>query len=79
MSVQKASEVHSKLLQTVSKFLSPSLNHYFTQKVNNNFKKIEKSDKKEIEKYISDQNDLNDSLSRVIGIYNQYRDNTSTF
>ncbi len=78
MSIQKAKDIHSKLESTVSKFLSPSIREYFVKKIDRDYRGIVNSGSENIEKYISERKELNESLNRVVGIYNMYRDNTST-
>lgn len=79
MALQKAAEVHSKLLKTASKFLSPALKQYFTRKADRDFEKVKSAEPSAAQKYIAEQSQLNDSLDRVVGIYNMYRDDRTTF
>lgn len=78
MTLQKASQVHSSLIKTASKFLSPSLREYFTRKANRSFEKAKSSDESGVQRYIAEQSELNESLNRVVGIYNMYRDSRTT-
>lgn len=78
MGLQKVSEIHRELIKTASKFLSPSLKAYFTRKANNDLEKLKSVGSAGTEKYISEQTELNNSLGRVVGIYNMYRDERTT-
>lgn len=78
MKPTSANEVYSILKGTISKFISPSLNNYFNRKADFDYENIVKAPKAEIERYITEQNDLNSTLNRVVGIYNMYRDDSST-
>lgn len=78
MSLQKAAQVHSSLIKTASKFLSPSIRQYFIRKANNDFESVKKLPDNDIKNYLSEQKDLTGSLERVVGIYNMYRDESST-
>lgn len=78
MSVEKAKEVYSSLMKTASKFLSPSFSQYFARKASTDFSNIKNASSEEIKRYISEQDELNNVLGRVVGIYNTYRDETSS-
>lgn len=78
MPVEKAKEVYSSLLKTASKFLSPSFRQYFSRKAHADFSSIKNASSEEIKRYISEQDETNNALGRVVGIYNTYRDETSS-
>lgn len=79
MSIEKAKEAHKSLLKTASKFISPSLKEYFRNKADSSFERIKDSKNESVfQKYISEQNELNNVLDRVVGVYNMYRDDRST-
>lgn len=81
MSSQKAHAVFKSLQNTASKFLSPSLRAFFMNKSASDYDSFSRGygkDKSIAEKYIKEQKDLGESLERVVGIYNTYRDSSST-
>lgn len=78
MSVQKATDAYSNLISTASKFLSPSIKSFFLRKAEMDFKNSKNLQGSEISKYIEEQNSLREQLQKVIGIYNEYRDDTTT-
>jgi len=80
-SLAKAEESHKKLLKSASKFLSPSFKEYFMAKANEDYGDFVSNPQKTeslVERYMKKTNEMNDSLERVVGIYNTYRDPYST-
>lgn len=78
MSVEKAKEMYGSLVKTASKFLSPSFSQYFARKARADFNSIKNASSEEIKRYIAEQERLSNALGRVVGIYNTYRDETSS-
>lgn len=78
MKIEKAKDIYSTLLNTASKFLSPSLKQFFIRKANNDFHKIKGQSPEAIEKYFKEQKEANESLNRAVSIYNTYYDKSST-
>lgn len=79
--MEKANEVYKELLNSASKFLSPSYRNFFTRKAYSDFESLQKTstrDNSAISNYIKEQKDLKDSLDRSSIIYNMYRDPRST-
>lgn len=77
MSLEKANGAYKRLLASASKFASPALKTFFMTKAANDFKRFSKgshSDESIAQAYINSQTKLSESLDRVSGIYNTYRD-----
>lgn len=81
MSIKKAKEIYKGVLNSASKFLSPSYRDFFIKKANENYEILLKnnvSDQNILTKYIEDQKVLKEALDRSSLIYNMYRDERST-
>lgn len=78
MPVERAKDVYSSLIKTASRFISPSFSQYFTRKARADFNSIKGASLEKVEKYIAEQEELSSALGRVVGIYNTYRDETSS-
>ena len=79
MSLQRAADVHRQLLSVASKFLSPSFRAFFTRKADEDYSALIRSPSESLaQQYISEQLATADGLERVVGIYNAYRDSSST-
>ncbi|KAI5153533.1 hypothetical protein ENBRE01_3203 [Enteropsectra breve] len=79
MGVERAKDTYNALIKTASSFLSPSIKSYFVTKARDEYDSLlKRNSPSEAEKYIENQKKLNAELSRVVGIYNTYRDNNST-